>query len=157
METESLVQPRRYFTASEIAGELVGVLEVLGPPEITTGYADIYHGILKTPGGEHVDVAIKEFKAIIPRNRSTDLEALRRRTDTVGPFEHIYTPRAEINSPFLSTAHKTRNDYLESDGPQKPPPPSRLSFATSATADKPLVPSWQFDRLLTSEPRPYPA
>ncbi|KAG9025147.1 hypothetical protein FS837_005065, partial [Tulasnella sp. UAMH 9824] len=90
METESLVQPRRYFTALEIAGELAGVLEILGPPEITTGYADIYHGILKTPGGEHVDVAIKEFKAIIPRNRSSDMEALRRRTDMVGPFKHIY-------------------------------------------------------------------
>ncbi|KAG8917837.1 Ankyrin repeat and protein kinase domain-containing protein 1, partial [Tulasnella sp. 417] len=117
MDTESFVQPRRYFTASEIAGELAGILEVLGPPEITTGYADIYHGILKTPEGEQVDVAIKEFKAIIPRNRSSDLEALRRRTDTIYQaatgLYHLHSLTPPICHADIKPENVLINDWCE--------------------------------------------
>lgn len=72
--------------------ELAGILEVPEVPEITTGYTDIYRGIWKTPQGEHLEVAIKEFKALIPRNRHSDPEALRRRADTVRTFQRPDTP-----------------------------------------------------------------
>lgn len=81
--TNSLVQPNRQLELSEIAEELAGHLQVPDEPEVTAGYAHIYHGIWTSPQGERIEVAIKEFKALIPKNRQTDLELLQRKTETV--------------------------------------------------------------------------
>ncbi|KAG8917276.1 hypothetical protein FRC01_002567, partial [Tulasnella sp. 417] len=66
----------------EILSELAGVLEVSRLPELTTGYADVYHGICTPPRRAPLEVAIKEFKALIPRSRQSDREALRRKAET---------------------------------------------------------------------------
>lgn len=65
-----------------MADELAGTLEFPNRPAITAGYADIYHGFWTSVQGERVEVAIKEFRALIPRDRQSDPEALRRRTET---------------------------------------------------------------------------
>lgn len=105
MDTESLVQPCRQFTSLETSEELAGHLEVRDGPEITTGYADIYHGVWTSPQGERSEVAIKEFKTLTPRSRQSDLEALRRRTDTVRSFERV--------SPSPWCRHGNLTDYLQ--------------------------------------------
>ncbi|KAG8913675.1 hypothetical protein FRC01_004433, partial [Tulasnella sp. 417] len=79
-DTESLVQPNRRFTSLESAEELEGTLEVPDRPGISAGYADIYHGVWTSAQGERIEVAIKEFRALIPRDRRSDPEALRKRT-----------------------------------------------------------------------------
>lgn len=83
LNTECLVQPHREFNLSEIAEELAGDLAVPDVPEISAGYADIYHGVWTSPQGDQVEVAVKELKALIPKDRQSDREALRKRTDTV--------------------------------------------------------------------------
>lgn len=82
METPSLVQPGRQFTLLEAVEELAGVLEVPDRPEMTTGYADIYQGFWTNPQGERVQVAIKELRTLIPKNRQTEQEVLKRKADT---------------------------------------------------------------------------
>ncbi|KAG9023716.1 hypothetical protein FS837_005656, partial [Tulasnella sp. UAMH 9824] len=81
METESLVQPSRKWMFFETAEELQGHLQVPDLQEVSAGYADIYHGLWTNPQGQQVEVAIKELKALIPRDRHTDPEALIRRRD----------------------------------------------------------------------------
>ncbi|KAG9046593.1 hypothetical protein FS837_004012, partial [Tulasnella sp. UAMH 9824] len=82
LDTESLVQPHRRFSSLEMADELAGTLDSPDRPAITAGYADIYHGFWTSVQGERVEVAIKEFRALIPRDRQSDPDALRRRTET---------------------------------------------------------------------------
>lgn len=88
MDTGSLLQPGRPFTVFETLIELAGILEVPETPEMTAGYADIYHGYWTSPQGERVEVAVKELRALIPRDRHTEEEALKRKADTVGPLDH---------------------------------------------------------------------
>lgn len=83
METDSTARQHREFTFLETAEELVGDLQVPDHPEVSAGYADIYHGIWTSARGEQVEVAIKELKTIIPKDRQTDTEALKMRRDTV--------------------------------------------------------------------------
>ncbi|KAG9046249.1 hypothetical protein FS837_004775, partial [Tulasnella sp. UAMH 9824] len=91
MDKESLVQPKRLLAFSEAAEELLGPLKVPDRPEITAGYAEIYHGVWTSPHGEQVEVAVKEFKTLIPRNRQSDMNELGKRTATVGPPASICT------------------------------------------------------------------
>ncbi|KAG8954936.1 hypothetical protein FRC04_010420 [Tulasnella sp. 424] len=75
MDTELLVQPEQQIE------ELAGDLQVPDLPIISAGYADIYHGVWTRPDGVQVEVAVKELKILIPRNRQSDPKALQRRTD----------------------------------------------------------------------------
>lgn len=96
VDTESLVQPNRRFTPLDAAAELEGFLNVSSRPRISAGYADIYHGIWTSPQGERIEVAVKEFRALIPRDRQSDPGVLRRRTEIVSTFKRgdamIYAP-----------------------------------------------------------------
>lgn len=133
LDTESLVQPHRRFSSLEMADELAGTLEFPNRPAITAGYADIYHGFWTSVQGERVEVAIKEFRALIPRDRQSDPEALRRRTETVGTFKcPSYT--IILDFPFhCPSADKTRSVCLESDKASEPTPLTRLSLSTPTT------------------------
>ncbi|KAG9041360.1 hypothetical protein FS837_012372, partial [Tulasnella sp. UAMH 9824] len=82
MDTESLVQPTRRLMFFETAEELEGYLHVPELPEVSAGYADIYHGVWIGPQGQQVEVAIKELKTLIPKDRQTHPEALITRRDT---------------------------------------------------------------------------
>lgn len=90
LNTECLVQPHREFNLAEIAEELAGGLAAPDVPEISAGYADIYHGVWTSPQGEKTEVAIKELKALIPKDRRSDREALKKRTDTVSNILHYF-------------------------------------------------------------------
>ncbi|KAG9023476.1 hypothetical protein FS837_005784, partial [Tulasnella sp. UAMH 9824] len=82
MDAESLVQPNRNLMFFETVEELAGDLQIPGHPEVTAGYADIYHGVWISPQGKQMEVAIKELKDLIPKDRQTDPGALIRRRDT---------------------------------------------------------------------------
>ncbi|KAG9032196.1 hypothetical protein FS837_002790, partial [Tulasnella sp. UAMH 9824] len=81
MDTESFVQPNRRLMFFETAEELQGHLHVPDVAEVSAGYADIYHGVWISPQNQHVEVAIKELKNIIPRDRQANPEALIERRD----------------------------------------------------------------------------
>lgn len=71
----------------ETAEELQGHLQVPDRPEVSAGYADIYHGHWTSPQGQHIEVAVKELKTLIPRDRQTDPEALIKRRDIVSIYQ----------------------------------------------------------------------
>lgn len=85
---ESLVQPNRKLMFFETANELEGSLEVPDRPEVSAGYADIYHGVWIDPQGNRVDVAIKELKDVGPKDPQTSPEALIMRQDIVS-LSHV--------------------------------------------------------------------
>ncbi|KAG9033302.1 hypothetical protein FS837_002518, partial [Tulasnella sp. UAMH 9824] len=82
MDTESLVQPNRYLKWFETANELPGDLQIPDHPEVSAGYADIYHGVWTNPQGDQIEVAIKRLRINIPRGKCDDVEALKKKTDT---------------------------------------------------------------------------
>lgn len=82
-DTGSLVQPGRHLEFFETVEELAGTLEVPERPSITAGYADIYRGFWTDPQGVRVQVAIKELRTLIPKDRQTEEEALKTKADTV--------------------------------------------------------------------------
>ncbi|KAG8920781.1 hypothetical protein FRC01_000603, partial [Tulasnella sp. 417] len=82
METESLVQPNRRLMFFEATEELPGHLQVPDLPEASAGYAYIYHGLWTNPRGHQVEVAVKEFKPLIPTDRQSDPAALEIRRAT---------------------------------------------------------------------------
>ncbi|KAG8946587.1 hypothetical protein FRC04_011565 [Tulasnella sp. 424] len=95
MDTASLVQPGRQLEFFETIEELPGTLEVPEHPSMTAGYADIYRGFWSTPQGERVEVAIKELKTPIPKDRKTKQEELKRKADlviqTACGLEHLHS------------------------------------------------------------------
>lgn len=151
------IQSHRVFTLSEATEELPGHLDVPNEPEISAGYADIYHGIWTTPQGERLEVAVKELKTLIPKDRQTDREALKKRTDTVAKF----FLGAHADPPVLLTlvgpaANKTGGLRLESDKTQKPPSSARLPFGTQTAAHQSLAPPREFERLPKKQPGSVP-
>lgn len=79
--------------AAENVPELSGDLHI--PPAhspIIAGYANVYRGVWTTPEGDKVAVAIKEFKKPTPINRASDVEEVKKRTETVSPSEQRKMP-----------------------------------------------------------------
>ncbi|KAG9047594.1 hypothetical protein FS837_001910 [Tulasnella sp. UAMH 9824] len=74
MENKSLVR-------QSMVEEAAGVLEVSGGPRMTGGYADIYHGFWTNPQGTRVEVAVKELRALIPRNQQTKEDELLKKAE----------------------------------------------------------------------------
>ncbi|KAG8907031.1 hypothetical protein FRC00_012193, partial [Tulasnella sp. 408] len=66
----------------ETPEELAGFLEVPEHPEISKGYAEIYHGVWTKPQGERVEIALKELKSISRMARGSDQEVLQQKIDT---------------------------------------------------------------------------
>lgn len=98
MDSGSLVHPGRHFTLLETSEELVGFLEVGGRPMMSGGYANIYHGLWTNPHGERVEVAVKELKAIIPKNQQTKPEELIRKAEMVSDITlRLFTMRLLIS------------------------------------------------------------
>lgn len=89
METALPSQSYHSLTFPGAAEELVGNLEIPDRPEITGGYADVYHGFWTNPQGERVEVAIKRLKALNPRSRQSGQDSLIRKAETVGITIHL--------------------------------------------------------------------
>lgn len=88
METPLSPRPDQTLTFPGAAEELAGDLEIPGRPEITGGYADVYHGFWTNPQGERVEVAIKVLKALNPKSRQSEQDSLIRKAETVGITVH---------------------------------------------------------------------
>lgn len=127
MATESFIQPGREFKISEIAEELQGELEVSDEADVSGGYADVYRGTWTNPQGEKIEVAVKVFRNLIPKNQHTDREALKRKAETrvkreafiwsrtIHPNLHPFLgyrllPRPRLISPWCR--HGNLSDYL---------------------------------------------
>lgn len=80
---ESLLQPGRQFGISDIIEELSGELKIRDEAEVSTGYADIYRGTWTSPQGRTTEVAIKVVRQLFPKDKHTNRDALRKRTETV--------------------------------------------------------------------------
>ncbi|KAG9026753.1 hypothetical protein FS837_004514 [Tulasnella sp. UAMH 9824] len=115
MDTGSLVQPGREFALSEIAEELGGDLEVPAVPVMTAGYADIYHGVWITPQGERFEVAVKELKPLIPKDRQTDPAHLAWKADmlfqTACGLEHLHAQKPPICHADVKPENVLMNDF----------------------------------------------
>lgn len=155
METTQLSRPDWSSMFPHGTEELVGSLEIPDHAEITTGYADIYHGFWTNSQGDKVEVAIKVLKALTPKNRQSGQESLIKKAETVRivdskhPVRYIYS----VPPPFCP-AHQTRSFLLESDKASKPSSPPWIPFAAPAAPCQPLVPPRQYGRLLTKQSRP---
>ncbi|KAG8950905.1 hypothetical protein FRC04_006969 [Tulasnella sp. 424] len=82
MDTNSLIQSDSQSAALEAAEELPGTLEIPADPVISTGFADIYHGFWTSLQGVRVEVAVKQFKNLVPRIRQTEQEELKKKKET---------------------------------------------------------------------------
>ncbi|KAG9038313.1 hypothetical protein FS837_001264, partial [Tulasnella sp. UAMH 9824] len=115
METESIAQQQRGFTFIEGAGELAGDLQVPDYPEVSAGYGDIYHGTWTSPRGEQVEVAIKELKTLIPKDKQTDPEALKMRRDMIFQaacgLEHLHAQNPPICHADIKPENVLINDF----------------------------------------------
>lgn len=97
MDPWSHVRPGNQFSVIEASEELAGVLEIDNCPKRSGGYADIYHGFWTNPRGERVEVAVKELRALIPRNQQTREDDLVRKAEMVSHFGCPFLPRASIH------------------------------------------------------------
>lgn len=135
MATESFIQPGREFKISEIAEELQGELEVSDEADVSGGYADVYRGTWTNPQGEKIEVAVKVFRNLIPKNQHTDREALKRKAETVGTFGDESYGYRWFRLTFLGlSAREARGFHLEQDNTPQPAPFPRIPLAATTEA-----------------------
>ncbi|KAG8935599.1 hypothetical protein FRC00_010797, partial [Tulasnella sp. 408] len=82
---------------------------------MTTRNADIYHGFWTSPRGQRVEVAIKEFKTPIPKDRTPSQEALTRKADlifqTACGLEHLHSRTPPICHADIKPENVLINDW----------------------------------------------
>ncbi|KAG9042419.1 hypothetical protein FS837_010895 [Tulasnella sp. UAMH 9824] len=117
MDTSSLVQPGRQLTCFEATEELAGVLELSDRPKMSGGYANIYHGFWTNPQGERVEVAVKELKALIPRNHQTKEDELVMKAEMIYQagygLEHLHSRTPPISHADVKPENVLVNDWRE--------------------------------------------
>ncbi|KAG8933108.1 RHO1 GDP-GTP exchange protein 2 [Tulasnella sp. 408] len=116
MEIPSTCQPDQSFTFPDTPEELGGILEIPDRPEITGGYADVYHGFWTNSQGEQVEVAIKILKALNPRSRQGDQDSLVKKAETVYQagcgLQHLHS----CSPPICHADIKPRNVLINNLG-----------------------------------------
>ncbi|KAG8894182.1 hypothetical protein FRC00_009368, partial [Tulasnella sp. 408] len=117
MATESYIQAGREFNISEIAEELQGELEVPDEADVSGGHAEIYCGTWTDPQGEKIQVAVKVFKNLIPKNQHTDRDALKRKVEMILQaacgLEHLHSLSPPICHSDIKPENVLINDRLE--------------------------------------------
>lgn len=151
MDTNSLIQSDSQSAALETAEELAGTLEIPADPVISTGFADIYHGFWTSLQGVRVEVAVKQFKNLVPRVRQTEQEELKKKKETVSILQYLNV--TQFTNAFSYKAYKTRSIRLEPNNTPKSSASPWLPFGTPTAAHQPLVPSWKSGRILARKSR----
>ncbi|KAG8950904.1 hypothetical protein FRC04_006968, partial [Tulasnella sp. 424] len=81
MDTNCLIQSDSQSAVLETAEELAGTLEIPAHPVVSTGFADIYHGFWTSLQGIRVEVAVKQFRNLVPRIQCEQVE-LKKKKET---------------------------------------------------------------------------
>ncbi|KAG8923337.1 hypothetical protein FRC01_012881 [Tulasnella sp. 417] len=107
-----------YYLSGDVE-ELEGELKIPDEPTLSSRYSKIYRGIWRSPTGQHVEVVIKMFKLLEPRNPRIDYLALRLRVDKVrqaaSGLAHLHSQTPPIWHGNIGPDNVLINDRLEAE------------------------------------------